>query len=512
MMRVAFRTDAALTIGTGHVMRCLTLARALREAGAECRFISRDLPGHLGARITGAEFGLTLLPRPDAAAPLPPGPPDHAAWAGVGWQEDAAQTRAALEAAPADWLVMDHYAFDARWQAAACPDGTRIMVIDDLADRPHTCDLLVDQNLGRQASDYDTLVPETTRCLTGPRHALLRPEFAQMRAQTLHTRPGRGLRRVMVSMGGVDAPNATGRILDALAGADLPAGLELSVVMGSGAPALDAVRAQAAAMPVPTEVVVDVADMAARMAASDLAIGAAGSTTWERCALGLPTIIVQIADNQADIARALSSAGAALDPGPPQATDFPETLRTAFATACGHLDEMARRAAAICDGDGIGRIVATLLQPEIAFRDAMEADARRVWEWRHSADLSVVSLDGRETPYGAHYDWFAAALGNPDRIIRVMMRGRLPCGYLRLDDLGDAAARVSICLSDETRGLGLARHLLAEAERIARARALSLLVAEVHPDNLSSLHCFLRAGYTQGENAGAFQTYQFDLR
>jgi len=356
-VNITFRADASLSIGTGHVMRCLTLARALQAKGATCRFVTRALPGHLAGQIEAAGFGVTLLPAP--TGPAPDAPPAHAAWAGVDWTTDAAETRAALGSKP-DWLVMDHYAFDARWQRAARPEGTKLMVIDDLADRPHDCDMLLDQNLGHDAHDYDGLVPEHCICLTGPRHALLRPEFAQARASALAERAGRGLRYLLITMGGVDLLDVTSQVLRAVQGADLPEDLRITVVMGSRAPALDHVHAFARDMPRPTEVAVDVTDMAALMASADLAIGAAGSTTWERCALGLPTIIVQIADNQAGIARALRDAGAALDPGPLNAPEFAQNLQAALAEAPSQLGMMAARAADICDGAGSSRVTACI--------------------------------------------------------------------------------------------------------------------------------------------------------
>lgn len=357
-MNIAFRTDASLQIGTGHVMRCLTLARALRGCGAVCRFVTRALPGHMAGRIEAEGFDVSLLPAPQGQGP--DGPPIHAHWAGVDWPRDATETRAAIDATPPQWLVMDHYAFDTRWQQAARPEGTMLMVIDDLADRPHDCDMLLDQNLGHATREYDGLVPERCTCLTGPRHALLRPEFAQARAAALADRAGRRFRHLLITMGGVDPHDTTSQVLRAVQGADLPEDLRITVVMGSQAPALNQVRALAHDMPCPTEIAVDVTDMAARMAWADLAIGAAGSTTWERCALGLPTIIVQIADNQAGIAQALSAAGAALDPGPLHAPEFAQNLQAALAEAPSQLGAMSERAADICHGDGAARVVAAL--------------------------------------------------------------------------------------------------------------------------------------------------------
>jgi spore coat polysaccharide biosynthesis predicted glycosyltransferase SpsG len=160
-------------------------------------------------------------------------------------------------------------------------------------------------------------------------------------------------------MGGIDAVDATSTVLSALRDAPLPTGLRISVIMGAGAPALETVRALAQTMPRPTEVVVDVDDIAARMAAADLAIGAGGGTTWERCCLGLPSIIVETADNQSGIAEAMSCAGAGIAPGALNAPGFARTLGEAVAEAADpvRLEALSKAAAGICDGDGAGRVM-----------------------------------------------------------------------------------------------------------------------------------------------------------
>lgn len=301
---------------------------------------------------------MVLLHAPDGG-PFE-GPPAHAAWVGVSWEQDAQQTRADLLVNAADWLVLDHYAFDARWQQAALTNGTKLMVIDDLADRSHVCDLLLDQNLGRKPSDYDGLISANTKCLIGPSYALLRPEFAALRAQALADRAGRRVKEVLIAMGGVDASDATSAVLTALRDAPLPQDLRITVVMGGNAPALACVEALAATMPWATQVVVDVPDIAARMASADLAIGAAGSTTWERCCLGLPSVIVQIADNQAGIAQAMTTAKAALNPGLLTAPDFAQNLRNALDQVTQNLPTLSQNAAGICDGDGVARVLTAL--------------------------------------------------------------------------------------------------------------------------------------------------------
>lgn len=338
-------------------MRCLTLAQQARAAGATCTFVCRALPGHMADRIHEFGFEVFLLPAPHGQTPI--GPPRHASWACVAWHQDAKESRRVLETVQPDWLVLDHYAFDERWQNVVVSEGVRLMVIDDLADRTHNCDFLLDQNIGHSASKYEELLPDRCVQYFGPRYALLRSEFPAARAKSLANREGRGLQNILITMGGVDSIGATYLVLAALRECALRLDLVITVVMGQNAPNKNRVRALARDMPWQTDVVVDVKDMAARMSTADLAISAGGSTTWERCCLGLPSIIVETAWNQAGIARRMAAEGAAIDPGPLQSVDFAAKLQAALIEASegGRLSALSSNAASLCDGYGAERIV-----------------------------------------------------------------------------------------------------------------------------------------------------------
>lgn len=309
-MHIVFRADASLQMGTGHVMRCLTLADVLSANGTECQFICRAHAGHLADFIRQKGYRVHLL---DVVAEIPEqdAPLAHAAWLGVTLEQDAKETAALLSHLQSDWLIVDHYALDARWETPQRRHVGKLMVIDDLADRQHDCDLLLDQNLGRLDSDYAALVPTHCPRLLGPAYALLRPEFASLRDYSLQRREAGTLRTLLITMGGVDKDNATGRVLQALAGTSLPHDCRITVVMGATAPWLQEVATLAAALPWPVDVRVNVTEMAQLMADADLAIGAAGSTSWERCCLGLPTLMVVLADNQREAASYIEESGAA---------------------------------------------------------------------------------------------------------------------------------------------------------------------------------------------------------
>ena len=356
-MKVAFRVDASLQIGSGHVMRCLTLADALKAQGADCHFISREQPGHLLEVIDQRGYTVNRL-----SAPLTNieklQKPAHAAWLGCTWQTDAADTGALLADWQPDWLVVDHYALDHNWEEALAPRYQKLLVIDDLADRIHSCDLLLDQNLGRQPAHYAQWVRNYSRVLTGPHYALLRPEFAALRSYSLNRRQTQpALRQLLVTMGGVDQPNATGQVLQTLHTCALPADCRITVVMGLTAPWLQNVQRLAAQMPWPTKVVVNVRDMAQLMADCDLAIGAAGGTSWERCCLGLPTLMVLLAANQQAGAQALESADAA------RLIGFVSEVAKQLPLAVLELIEsdshrhMSVAASAVTDGHGVDKVM-----------------------------------------------------------------------------------------------------------------------------------------------------------
>lgn len=368
-MRVAFRVDASLQIGAGHVMRCLALADALRARGAHCHFISREHPGHLLALVRQRGFEATFLPAASVVSPHPcvendwrGESPAHAPLLGCDWPSDVKQTAAALAtlATSPDWLVVDHYALDQRWESAVRPYCQKLMVIDDLADRRHDCEVLLDQNLGRLSQDYAELIPETGLRLIGPQYALLRPEFSALRAYSLQRRQQAAIRRLLITMGGVDLPNATGQVLDVLKTCALPPDCQVTAVMGSQARWQREVGQQAQDMPWPTEVLVNTSDMARLMADSDLAIGAAGSTSWERCCLGLPTLLVVLADNQQPGARALHQAQAARLIGRCEdiVTQLPLALDALMAS--GELGRMSIAARAVTEGVGVDKVMTAL--------------------------------------------------------------------------------------------------------------------------------------------------------
>ena len=296
-MHVVIRVDASTIIGSGHVMRCLTFAERLRdERQAEVMFISRNLPGNMIALVRARGFEVARLPRvePDPALT------GYAAWLTVSQEQGARDTMAVLSglASPVDWLVVDSYALDERWEKLLRPQVGHIFVVDDLANRKHDCEVLLDQNFHLSKENrYAGLVPQACRLLVGPRYALLREEFYTARRQ-LRERKGER-RQILIFYGGSDRTDETSKAIRTLLmlQPQLATDFRAIVVVGKSNVRREAVR-QLCDRATWLEYHCQVDNMAELMATSDLMLSAGGTTTWERCYLGLPALVTAVADNQ----------------------------------------------------------------------------------------------------------------------------------------------------------------------------------------------------------------------
>jgi UDP-2,4-diacetamido-2,4,6-trideoxy-beta-L-altropyranose hydrolase len=301
-MKIAFRTDASSQIGTGHFMRCLTLADELKIQGAQVRFISRDLPFHLsdmldlkGIEYYSLSMDAVLEPKDELA---------HTNWLSTSQAQDAQATILALADHLWDWVIVDHYALDVRWESAVRASAKQLMVIDDLADRRHDCDVLLDQNFyADMRTRYIGKVPVHCQLLLGSRYALLREEFRKLSEQ-IKPRAGE-VKKILVFFGGVDADNYTSLAIEALVAMNIAR--HVDVVIGTQHPYREQIQSTCNAHGYVCHV--QTTHMAVLMAEADLAIGAGGVATWERCCMGLPSIVGAIAQNQLQSAKDLSVLG-----------------------------------------------------------------------------------------------------------------------------------------------------------------------------------------------------------
>lgn len=423
MTRVFIRTDASMAIGFGHFSRCLALAGALRDEGATVTFIMCDPAAPLVARLAEERHGLSSIP----AAVVP------------GSDEDAAQSSEAVEAAGgADIIIVDHYRIAQSWERRMRSLGSLMAVIDDLADRVHDCDFLIDQNrMFDGANAYRGLVPDCAQVLVGPRYALLRPEFSALRGKL---QPHRGsIARVAIAFGGSDPADHSSAALAALR-SRLAVLDRVDLIVGALNPRHEALR-RLDGEGGKLKVHVDTRDVARIIAAADLVIGAGGVMSWERTALLRPAIALGIAPNQfgniADLLRAGVAVGKVNGLAPE--ADVIARCFDLLVDAASMVHGMSERCADITDGGGACRVARTILPPGLAFRPATAADCEMVHAWRNHADTRAYSGDAREIPLALHRQWFARSLADPGRVMVVAERRGEQVGFARFDSEGKAA-------------------------------------------------------------------------
>ncbi len=475
-MRVLFRADSSLEIGSGHVRRCLALAAGLSKKGATCVFVARSLPGNASELVRVASHQLVEL-------------------TGSASQDtDAAETASAVAAlAPFDLVVLDHYGLNREWEDAARKLGRRLAVIDDLADRAHDCDVLVDvAPVDDHAARYEALIPPHALTLLGPRYALLRPEFQALRQAT---RPRQAMQRALISFGANDVANhslSAYRATRQVAGIDI----DVDIVVGGQAPHRSAL-AEAIRSDPRARLHIDTQDMAGLMASADLAIGAGGTTSWERACLGLPAITTVVADNQKDTITALAEAGAAVSV--PPGADYESRLGHAIASLAAdsrRLAAMSEAASSLVDGKGAERVAAVLLRPDVALRDAEATDRRDLWIWRNEPDVRQASNDPSPIAWETHCAWFDAALRDPERRLLVGEATGAAVGVLRFDFASDEAT-ISIYLTPQGHGRGIGPELLMQGEAwLQRNRpGTKRITAQIRPGNQASIAAFSAARY-----------------
>lgn len=305
-MVVFFRVDSSSLVGSGHLMRCLTLAQRYRKEGHNVAFICRDLEGNLAGLVKEQGFQLVVLPAAVQDETLT----GYGKWLTVAQKQDAAETVAVMrKIGKVDRVVVDSYAIDEAWEKIVRPYTIEIFVIDDLANRKHDCDILLDQNFYLNKDErYIGLVPEHCKLLLGPEHALLREEFYQAKEKMKH-RDGE-LHNILVFYGGADTTDETSKAIKALSqlnqGGEL-ANVKITIVVGGNNPRKDIIAALCHEKGF--EFLYQVNNMAELMSEADLMLGAGGSTTWERLFLDLPAIVTAIAENQFEICEVCASVG-----------------------------------------------------------------------------------------------------------------------------------------------------------------------------------------------------------
>lgn len=408
-------------------------------------------------------------------------------------REEEASALARRWPAGADVFVVDHYEREAAFEHACRPWAKRIVAIDDLADRRHDANVLIDA--ANPAAAYRGLVPGECEVLAGPDFAILHPEFRRVRAAALALRKDRPVQRILISFGQIDSPNATTRALATLDAAGFRG--HVDVVLGPAAPHLAGVRA--AARP-NTHVHIGAGDMPKLMSEADIALGGGGVTAWERCCVGLPSIVVALAENQLQTIGVIAKAGAAINAGPIDdgtSERMGRALEEILSTVA-RRDAMARAGATLVDGQGARRVLITSIGPiktkggaTMRLRLAGRDDAAWLLLLQGKPETRRFANDQAAPSTDGHHRWLDATLADPSRLLAIAEVDDEPAAMLRLDS-NDDSDRVNIAVDPDYHRQGIGASVLEFAARLRPGRTLE---AEVLPGNDASLALFLGAGY-----------------
>jgi UDP-2,4-diacetamido-2,4,6-trideoxy-beta-L-altropyranose hydrolase len=483
-MQIVFRTDASTAIGSGHVVRCATLGRALKAQGADVLFVCRNEYGNMLGWLESQGWRTLRLPADKALNQL----------------ADATTTLEGLRAADftaPDWVVVDHYGLDQTWERAMRIDGRRMLAIDDLADRPHDTDLLLDQNL---VAGYDVryrgLVPEGAIQLLGPRYAMLQPHYADehRRARRRSGRPS----RVLVYFGASDLPNLTEQVVGAILASDET--LAIDIVIGAANRRRDHLLAFAEHPSVTAHL--QLPSLVDLMVQADLAFGAGGATSWERLCLGLPAVVVTLADNQRPIAEELHRRGLAIwvgDAGTLQ--DY--ALRTAINAAIRQNIEQWFDAtkSRLVDGRGVDRVVAAMIgnaNVGLVARPVESADEALLLDWANDPTTRQMAFQPHRIEADGHRKWLRRRLADPDnfRLFVIETAAGVEVGQVRFE-LDEGIWIISYSIAREFRGRGLAGQLLdTSLKALYEAIGSATVSGRVRPENIASRRVFERVGFT----------------
>lgn len=473
---LTIRADADSVMGTGHVMRCLALGQAWKDAGGEVVFITACRNTRLLQRLTQEGFAVQALNNPY------PHPDD---W----WQ-----TKQIVPEDTGSWLVLDGYHFDECYQRLVKERGCQLLLIDDLANLQHYCaDIVLNQNLHALPSGYSFWGPQGC-LLLGPRYVLLRREFQKWRGWKREV--SETANKVLVTLGGADSANNTSLVLQALQSAGRE-GLEAVVAAGAGNRFEAELQSAVENSRVPVQLVIDSMVMDRLMAWADVAVSAAGATTWELAFMGLPGLLLKTAENQRLVAEKMHAAGAALDLGWPEEIT-PELLAGRIDGLLADYEQrgaLTRRAQQLVDGEGTDRLLMRLEKRRLRVRPVRETDARLLWEWANDPEVRAVSFSTQPVLWEQHLDWLRKKLKESCHFYLAVDGEEEAIGQVRFDIREDEAA-VSVSLGRRFRGAGYGTELLRLAcGKLFRDSEVKVIKAYVKPDNQASLKAFDRAGF-----------------
>ena len=486
-MDIIIRADASIHIGSGHVMRCLVLAEALQEKAHNVSFVCRSQQGDMINFIQERGFDVFSLGEITPAI-QPQSSADYLGWLQCSIEEDASDFL--LKIKSADIVITDHYAIGEEWQLIVRKQlDCRIMAIDDL-ERVHDADLVLDQTLGRTEYSY----PDIKRALTGSEYALLNPNFSIYREQAYQRIAPQGNVKILVSMGGIDSPNATLAVLDQLSTLD---NIEVTVLLNPRAPHYANVS-KFCQTTLNIKQIDFVNDMARIMLEHDVAIGAPGTTSWERACLGLPSIIIPLAENQLSISKALVKAQSAIivDLNDIESCLL-DSLQLLLSNWCSYYQENLK----LCDGLGLYRLLLEIDNlneiPKHGYRllNAAEHDLELIYQWQCHPQTRKYALNPEPPSWEGHVKWMKNKIACCNQDYFYLIQDTVTntkVGVVRLDRLSVNEYLISIFISPDFYGKGIG---ISAVKLLDTLHPNITIRATVLEENKASQQLFKKAKY-----------------
>ncbi len=471
-LRLLIRADASPSIGTGHVMRCLALAHAIKASGGSVCFVASEMPDFLREKIIHDGYAYQSLKK-SAYGP-----------------DDAQETLAYAKAYEALWIALDGYAFDDMYRKALQGKGIPLLALHDFPAEYGVADVILNQNIGAERSAGAQ--PLSAQLLAGPRFALLREEFSKHKAKKAS---GSNADNILVTLGGADPSNVTRKIIEALAEMHLR---HVTVVIGGAHP--EKAVLEKAAKSAGFTCVSNATNMPQLMEEADIALAAGGTTTYELACMGVPMILLVLAENQRDVAQQWERSGGAVNLGW-HADITPEAIRQAVQSLRADPDKrsiMSKQCQSFVDGYGALRVCQKLSEDPLWLRDAMTDDCMQIFGWANDPEARSASFSSASIIEDDHRKWFTKKLTSPnDRLSIAMDTDDLPVGLVRFALEGNRAT-ISINLDKACRGKGYGTALIKQGcNRLFRTSDAKEVDAFIKPDNLASIKAFQKAGFQE---------------
>lgn len=497
-MTFAFRVDSSTRIGTGHLVRCLTLAKNLRSCGEESVFLCQHLEGDMTARVEQAGFKVMFLDL---------GTNGH----DINENRDAIESLRLIHECSASQVVLDHYDLSLEWEKLVAQHIESLTVIDDFTDRRHQCDLLINQNLVPPRDESFSASPHgATRALIGPKFALLQSEYAALRS--IRSVKNSLIKRISVFMGGSDPENVTELVLRSLVNMEL-ADIAIDVVIGTANPhhsELISVFGDNQSVTFHS----NLSSLASLLATSDLAIGAGGTSNWERMCLGVPSIVLDIAENQREICVELAGAGLIEYIGNSHLIS-PLDIERAVGKLISQKNlrrHYSLQGQITVDGLGASRVLETLLpgdQTSLTLRSCRVEDIFLYFNWVNEPMVRQSSLQSEPISWSEHEAWFMSRMNSPTCRMYVICSGNLPIGQVRFER-DDDAWTIDYSLDEFVRGRGWGHLLVERGLSEFRKSTTGKVIATVKATNIVSRRIFEQLGFSRSTQIGT-ATEQFEL-